>query len=421
MTITIVVLVALIVLMVWDKFPLALVAVSAPVALNLLGVLKPAETFAGFTNSNVIRTIGMMVIGGAFFQTGNAHSVSQTLVKYAKNERAVLAVIMMVSGLLSAVLSNTGVTTTMIPIVAGICASLHIRRSKLMMPITIAVGCGGTISLVGAIPNATANTVLEGYGYEGFSFFEMGMIGFPLLILTTLFLCTVGYRLLPDREDPPDEIYSGHTFDHIPVWKKRASVIIMVLAFLTMAFDKQIGIPMHVSSIVGALILTFLNVISEKNAIKAIDMRTVFILGGMLPIATALEKTGAGDKISVIVVNTFGNLASPFLLMLVLYIIANIMTQFMSNTATSAVLCPIGISIASGLGADPKAVMAAIVFGVSFAYSTPLGMPPNAMVMGPGGYKFNDYVKVGIPLLILAFIFCMIFLPIFWPMAITPK
>jgi len=95
-----------------------------------------------------------------------------------------------------------------------------------------------------------------------------------------------------------------------------------------------------------------------------------------------------------------------------------IMTQFMSNTATAALLCPIGLSIAQGLNADPKAVLMAIVLGASFAYATPLGMPANTMVMAPGGYKFGDYTKVGVPLLVISFIFCMIVLPIFWPMTI---
>ena len=415
---TLLILTGIIGLMIWDKLPLSLVALLAPVLLTLTGVLTPSESFAGFVNSNVIRMMGMMVIGGAFFQTGMAHAVSHRLIKYAKTDRLVLAVVMMVAGLLSSVLSNTGVTTTMIPIVAGICMSTGIRRSKLMMPITIAVGCGGTISLVGAVPNTTANTILEGYGRAGFGFFEMGLVGLPLLILTTVFLCTIGYRLLPDRPDEDGGTYQDAAFDTIPKWKKVTSVTVMVFSFLTMAFEKQVGIPMHITAVLGAMALVVLRVLNEKEAISAIDLRTPFILGGMLPIATALDKSGAGDMIAHFVVNTFGALASPFVVMLVLYAVAMVATQFMSNTTCAAILCPVGVAIASGVGADPKAVMAAIVFGVSFAYATPLGMPPNAMVMAPGGYRFGDYVKVGVPLVLMSFVFCMITLPLFWPMTI---
>jgi di/tricarboxylate transporter len=88
----------------------------------------------------------------------------------------------------------------------------------------------------------------------------------------------------------------------------------------------------------------------------------------------------------------------------------------MSNTATTALLAPIGVSIAQKLGADPRAVLMAIVIGGSCAYATPIGMPANAMIYGPGGYKFNDYVKSGLPLIGVSFVVSMILLPIFWPL-----
>jgi di/tricarboxylate transporter len=196
------------------------------------------------------------------------------------------------------------------------------------------------------------------------------------------------------------------------------SLIVLGLTFFGMIFEKQIGISLHVTAVIGAIILVITGVMSEGDAYKAVDLRTAFLLACILPLATALDKTGAGKKIAEIVINAFGTNASPFMLMMVLYLMSCIMTQFMSNTATAALLCPIGLSIAQGLHADPKAVLMAIVLGASFAYATPLGMPANTMVMAPGGYKFFDYVKVGVPLLVISFVFCMIVLPIFWPMAI---
>lgn len=416
--VTLIILAATVVLMVTDKLPLGLVAVMSAVSLILTKVLTPAEAFSGFVDSNVIRLVAMLVIGAAFFQTGLAYDFAHWLLKYAKSERAVLAVVMLVSGLLSSVLSNTGVTTTMIPIVYGICLSSGISRSKLMMPITIAVGVGGTCSLVGAVPNSTANGVLEEFGYEGFGFFEMAKVGLPMLFIVIAFMCTIGYKLLPDRKLEDDVDIKTQDFSSVPKWKKIVVLVVMALTFLGMIFEKQIGIKMHVTAVVGAIVLVLCGVLSEKDALKAIDLRTPFILAGTLPLATALSATGADTAISNAVVSVLGQNATPFVIMLAMFLISCVCTQFMSNTASAAMLCPIAISIAGGLGAPPKAVMMAIVFGASFAFSTPLGMPPNAMVMGPGGYKFNDYVKVGVPLLLVTFVVSMILLPLFWPITI---
>lgn len=95
--------------------------------------------------------------------------------------------------------------------------------------------------------------------------------------------------------------------------------------------------------------------------------------------------------------------------------IACILTNFMSNTATTALLVPIALSIATELGADPKAVLMATVIGGSCAYATPIGMPANTMVIGAGGYRFMDYVKAGLPLIVIAIVVNMILLPIFFP------
>jgi len=100
---------------------------------------------------------------------------------------------------------------------------------------------------------------------------------------------------------------------------------------------------------------------------------------------------------------------------IVLFILSCGLTQFMSNTASSALLAPIGIAIAKQLGASPHAVLMAIAVAASCAFATPVGTPPNTLVLGPGGYKFMDYVKAGFPLIIIATVVSMIILPIAFP------
>ena len=115
-------------------------------------------------------------------------------------------------------------------------------------------------------------------------------------------------------------------------------------------------------------------VISEKQALNSIDLKTIFLFGGALSLAAALEKTGAGEMVAETVMNLLGENPSPYVLTFAVFMLCCIMTNFMSNTATTALLVPICVSIAQGMGADPRAVLMACVIGGSCAYATPIGI-----------------------------------------------
>jgi len=155
--------------------------------------------------------------------------------------------------------------------------------------------------------------------------------------------------------------------------------------------------------------------LSEKQAYRGIDWVTIFLFAGMMPIATAMDKSGAGKMIADWVVGLLGGNPSPMVLTAALFLLSAGLTQFMSNTACTALLAPIGISIAQGVGASPHAVMMAICVAASCAFATPVGTPPNTLVLGPGGYKFNDYVKAGTGLVVVCFIVSIIVIPMVWP------
>ncbi|MED0653081.1 SLC13 family permease [Anoxybacillus geothermalis] len=189
----------------------------------------------------------------------------------------------------------------------------------------------------------------------------------------------------------------------------------LVLTILAMVFEKQIGIKLYVSAWIGALILVVMRIISESNAMKSIDMDTIMLFVGSFALAKAIDVTGTGAVIADSIIGAVGNTPSPYVLLFVILILSAMMTNFMSNTATTALLVPISLSIASAMDADPRAVLMATVIGGSMAYATPIGMPANTMIYSIGGYKFKDYVKAGAPLIIISIIVSMILLPIFFP------
>ena len=350
----------------------------------------------------------MFIVGQALFETGMANKIGSLVTRFAKTERQCIIAVMLITGLMSGFLSNTGTAAVLIPVVIGIAASSDFSRGKLLMPLVFAAALGG---------NLIGTNALNELGIET-GFFEYIGVGLPMLVFGILYFAVFGYKLLPDNKDlvsADDDQFAAKDFSGVPVWKQTASLVILILSILAMIFEKQIGVKLHVSASVGAIILILTGVISEKEALRSIDLKTVFLFGGSLALASALETTGAGTLVADAIIHALGDTPSPFLMLLVIWIITCALTNFMSNTATTALMVPIAVALAQGVGADPRAVVVATVIAGSCAYATPIGMPANTMVVGIGGYSFRDYVKAGLPLIGVSFVICMVLLPILFP------
>ncbi|RKJ04526.1 SLC13/DASS family transporter [bacterium D16-54] len=414
-TITLLFLLFAVVMFALEKIPLGVTSMIVCIGLIVTGVLDVKTAFSGFIDSNVILFVAMFIVGGALFETGMANKIGGIVAKFAQTERILIIAIMVIVGLMSGVLSNTGTAAVLIPVVIGIAAKSGYKRSRLLMPLVFAAAMGGNLSLIGAPGNLIAQSGLQEIGLS-FGFFEYAVVGLPILIAGILFYATIGYRLLPDHEVQDDGAFNTEKdFGDVPPWKQWLSLIILVLTLLAMIFEDKIGIKLSVSGGIGALALILTKVISEKDALKSIDLKTIFLFGGTLSLASALSVTGAGEMIANKVVGALGENPSPMVLTFVVFMLCVVLTNFMSNTATTALMVPICLSIAQGMGADPRAVLMACVIGGSCAYATPIGMPANTMVVGAGGYKFMDYVKSGFPLIIIATVVSMVILPIAFP------
>ena len=414
-TITLLFLLFAIVMFMWEKIPLGLTSMIVCVGLVVTGVLEWQTAFAGFIDSNVILFVAMFIVGGALFETGMTNKIGGIVTHFAKTERQLIVAIMVIVGVMSGFLSNTGTAAILIPVVIGIAAKSGYSRSRLLMPLVFAAAMGGNLTLIGAPGNMIAQSGMEGIGLK-FGFFDYAKVGVPILIVGIIYFAFIGYKFLPNKEGSDEGIFDeSKDFSHVPKWKQYLSLVILLLTLVGMIFEEQLGIKLCVIGCMGALALMITGVISEKDALASIDLKTIFLFGGTLSLAAALEQTGAGELIAEKVIGMLGDNPSPYVLTFVIFMLCCVMTNFMSNTATTALMVPIGISIAQGMGADPSAVLMACVIGGSCAYATPIGMPANTMVVTAGGYTFKDYAKAGVPMILVATVVSMILLPIFYP------
>ena len=411
--ITLVVLAVVAFLFVTELIPLAVTAIGASVALGFLGVLTPKEVFSGLSNSTVVLFAGMFVVGAAMLESGLAQTIGNSVVKkVGTKELPLMIALMSLTILMSSFASNTGTVACLMPVIIGICVAAKIPSSALLMGLAIAANTGGTITMVGTPPNIIAAGALDAAGIKPFGFFEFAAIGIPLSIMSVIYMVLIGRRILPHNYS---DVGAVSTVSSSGTPRSRIVCLLILLFVIAGLIFGIPGLTQEMVAIIGALACVLFGCLSEKKAYQGIDWVTIFLFAGMLPISTALEKTGAGAMIADEVVGLVGDNPSPYLFMLVLFCLSSGLTQFMSNTAAAALLCPIGISIANKMGCSPYPVLMAIAIAASCAFTTPVATPPNTLVMGPGKFKFVDYIKIGVPLVFLSLIICVLIIPMVWP------
>ena len=400
-----------------ELIPLAVTAMGGAIACGLLGFIPVKQVFSGLSNSTVVLFAGMFVVGASMFYTGLAQKIGGVVVgMVGTGENSLMFGLMTVGTVLSAFLSNTGTAACLLPVALGICASAKIPASRQLMPLAFACGWGGIITMVGTPPNIIANGALQAAGIQDqFGFFEYAWIGIPVSIAGMLYMMFVGKYLLPKAElDADQEIEQEVEANETSSKKQMVSGAILVAVVFVMAIGVK-GVTLEMAAIIGAIVCVLTGCLTEKQAYASIDWVTIFLFAGMMPVSKAMDVTGAGKLIAEWTVGIMGGSPSPLVVTAVLFLLSCGLTQFMSNTASAALLCPIGIAISQNLGADPKAVLMAIAVAASCAFASPVGTPPNTLVLGPGGYKFMDYVKAGTGLVLVCFAVSLVVIPMVWP------
>jgi di/tricarboxylate transporter len=190
----------------------------------------------------------------------------------------------------------------------------------------------------------------------------------------------------------------------------RQAVVILFAMVLLLATGI---VPAAVAGLLAAGAIILSGIMSVEQAYRAVGWTTVILVGAMMPLSTAMVETGAAKLMAEHLVNLVGD-AGPVALLAGLFILTAIMGQLISNTATALIVIPIGVAAATAMGISPRPVLMSTAVAAAAAFLTPIATPTNLMVMGPGGYAFNDYWKLGLPLLIWFFVVSVFIVPLIW-------
>ena len=189
------------------------------------------------------------------------------------------------------------------------------------------------------------------------------------------------------------------------------ALLVMGVVLIPAIFD---WLPIAISAIIGVALMILTNCLTMEEAYRSINWKAIFLIAGMLPMGIAMEQTGAAQFLANGMVGLIGGLG-PLVVMAGFFILAAVTSQFMPNPAVAVLLAPIALSTASDLGISPYPLMMTVAVSASAAFLSPVGHSANVLVMGPGGYRFSDYLKVGIPLTLVVLAVVLLIMPVFWP------
>ena len=174
-------------------------------------------------------------------------------------------------------------------------------------------------------------------------------------------------------------------------------------------------LPLSIAALTGAAVMLLTRCLRIRGAIAALESSVLLLLAGAIPLGIAMQKTGMAEALARSIVHSAQGFG-PMALVGSVYLVTSLLTAFLTNNATAVLLTPIILEIARDTGFDAKPLLVAITFGASASFFTPIGYQTNLLVMGPGGYKFRDYFKIGIIMNLILWIAATIMIPIFWPL-----
>ena len=199
----------------------------------------------------------------------------------------------------------------------------------------------------------------------------------------------------------------------VPPLRAKAGLAVGLLAGVVLISGAGL-LPISAAALIGATVAILTGCLDLRGAYRAVEWNVLFLIYGMLGIGIAMGKTGGAEWIAMGVVHAMQGYG-PLVMLAALYLLTSILTEMVTNNAVAILLTPIAISIAESLGVDPRPFLVAIMFGASASFVTPIGYQTNTYVYGAGGYRFGDFLKIGIPLNLLLWAVAVLMIPWFWP------
>ena len=451
--ITVVTVLGMFTILLFTKWRSDLVFLGAIGVLYVTGVLDAKEAFSGFSSTSVITVGVLFVVVAGLTHTGVLQWIVKNLLGTPNSYSKAVTRLMLPVAVLSSFLSNTTVVTLFVNIVKMWARKLGVSPSKLLIPLSYASGMGGVCTLIGTPPNLIISGLYEETTGETMNIMTTTIPGLFCLAVgtpedsmeeTTDYTVELivpsthkfigktigkadmfnveGCRLLKWRhfDNAPVAIseneflmggdhltYAGRIKVVMELAKSHGLILgdevinvghgtlISSLIMIAMVTLSALGIlPLLQCAFLAAAAMLICRCCNMDQAMKAINWEILMVFAGSAVLGLAIQKTGLAEQLANGILNVCGT--NPIVVMTAVCLVGTFITEFISNTAAGAMFFPIMCEAAEKMGYDPFPFLVALMISVSSSFATPIGSPTHMLVYGPGGYRFSDFMRIGL-------------------------
>lgn len=427
---TLVVLGAVVAAMIWDKVRADVVALTGAAILLITGVVRPIDVQGAFASPAIIALASLFVIAYALELSGLLDRAIMSAVAMCRRLGSIGLWLMLVAiGSVSCFLNSTPIVVLGAPIVRDVAVALNLPPKRYLMPLSYITVLAGCCTLIGTSTNLLVDDMARLAGQPRFGIFEITPVGLPVAAAGALYLFLIGGRLLGDVGGVPEE-RSVDTRDELALAGggvgnaqlfaaarpfAPAKAAIALATFIGAIALAATGVaPIAATAFSGAVLLILLRVITADQAYGGLRPEILILIAGMVVIGIALDQSGLAAAASKMLITSVHGL-SPLLALSVLYVLTMVMTELLSNATVAVLITPIAVALAQSLGVNPRPFLIAVMMAASAAFATPFGYQTNVIVYQMGGYRYMDFVRVGLPLNVLTAIVAITMIHLVFP------
>lgn len=432
--ITLAVLVGVIAALIMDRVRADVVAIAGAAILLVTGAVRPSEVQGAFGSPAIITLASLFVIAHAMELSGLLDkAISHAVILCRRTGAAGIWGLIGLSGFGSAFLNNTPIVVVAAPVIRDVATSIGLDPRRFLMPLSYVAVLGGSCTLIGTSTNLLVDDMARSSGQAPFGLFEITSVGLPMALAGILYLLlftgrlvgrggnTPGFDPAEDERHPVSHVdISGDALEDMRVFAAHhafqpAKAAISVAVFVGVIFVAALDLaPIAASSFAGAVLLIVLRVISPDEAYAGLRPEILLLIAGMVVVGIAMEQTGLAAEVTDWLVNSVDQVG-PLTALIILYGGTLFLTELLSNATVAVLLTPVAVALAESLEVSPRPFLVAIMMAASAAFATPFGYQTNVLVYQMGGYRYLDFIRVGLPLNLLTWAVAVFAIHRFFP------
>ena len=428
---TLLVLAAVVAALIWDEVRADVVALTGAAVLLMTGVVRPVDVQGAFASPAIIALASLFVIAYALELSGLLDRAIAGAVALCRRMGATgLWLLLSMIGSVSCFLNSTPIVVLGAPVIRDVATTLRLSPKRFLIPLSYVTILTGCCTLIGTSTNLLVDDMASLAGQARFGIFEITPVGLPMALIGGLYLFLFSGRLLGGKHEADERAGDAPEIDQAHIanaqvgdaslfaqerpFRPLKAAISLAIFVAAVALATAGVAPIAATAFAGAVLLILLRVISADEAYSGLKPEILILIAGMVVIGIAMEKSGLAAAASERLISGVHGL-SPLAALIILYLVTMVLTELLSNATVAVLVTPVSVALAESLSVSPRPFLVAVMMAASAAFATPFGYQTNVIVYQMGGYRYLDFVRIGLPLNLITFVVAIASIRFFFP------